>query len=132
MRKRNLPPNLSYPHPEAGVTIHKSGYLRYTSPSFLRDKYVHRVIVENNILASPLEIRSLLPWPYEVHHMDYNKLNNNPSNLLMLSLEFHSKLTADGRTRQGNGRFHPKWRKPPSWVKEEEKMTETTEEEGAW
>ena len=102
-----------------GIYKTKAGHLRYSSPKGLRRKYVHRVVIEKLIEETPWSIKILLPWPYEVHHMDYNKLNNQPENLLILSNAFHSVMTAD-RERMGNGTFmpkyHPKWVQPPAWL----------------
>jgi hypothetical protein len=62
----------------------------------MKGKYVHRVVVENLLLETPYSLRLYVPYPYEVHHIDYNKLNNTPHNLLLLSPDFHSALTAHG------------------------------------
>jgi hypothetical protein len=98
-----------------GVYQTKAGHLRYSSPRDLRDKYVHRKTVEDLIKETPYSIQLLLPWPYEVHHMNYDKTDNAPSNLLMISEAMHSSMTAD-RGRSGSGRFKPKWSAPPLWL----------------
>ena len=98
-----------------GIYKTKAGHLRYSSPRELRDKYVHRKMVEDLIEETPYSIRLLLPWPYEVHHLDYNKLNNVPHNFLLISEALHSCMTADGRNGR-NGKFKPKWQPPPPWL----------------
>lgn len=98
-----------------GVVRTKAGHLRYTSPKEKRGKYVHREVIEILIDETPWSVRIMLPWPYEVHHQDYNKENNEPWNLLLLSNAVHSALTAD-RARHYNGRFQPKWGPPPPWT----------------
>lgn len=103
-----------------GRGIHRttSGHLRYHSPRSLRNKYVHQVVIEKLLDETPYSIRILLPHPYQIHHIDYNGEHNNPSNLLLLSPEFHSALTAV-RTRDCGKfarKFHPKWRPAPEWV----------------
>lgn len=102
-----------------GLVKTKSGHLRYSSPSAIRHKYVHRDIIEKLLKETPYSIRMLVPYPYEVHHMDYDKENNKPCNLLLVSEAFHSKMTAD-RTRDDGGRFGrkflPKWRKESLWL----------------
>lgn len=102
-----------------GLQMTKSGHLRYTSPKALRGKYVHRVVVERLLEETPYSIRLLLPWPYEVHHMDFDKVNNAPNNLLIVSEAFHSRQTVDGAPRDGDGRFGrrfmPRWRPAPPW-----------------
>ena len=101
--------------PGPGLSMTASGHLRYTSPKELRGQYAHRKIYADLVAETPYSIRLLLPWPYEVHHMDYNKANNRPHNLLGVCESLHSAMTAD-RPRKLNGRFHskfePKW-KPP-------------------
>ena len=98
-----------------GMVRTAAGHLRYTSPGVLRGQYVHRKVIADLIEATPYSIRLLLPWPYEGHHMDYNKENNAPHNLLIVSEPLHAAMTAD-RARKGNGRFKPKWSKPPEWL----------------
>lgn len=108
-------PNLNF----YGKGIYKTrdGHLRYHSPKELRNKYVHRVVIEKLIEEMPDHAKSYIPWPYEVHHMDFDKAHNCPRNLLLLSVEFHAWITAQGR-RGPNGRllstFHPVW-KVPDW-----------------
>jgi hypothetical protein len=99
-----------------GVSKTADGHLRYRSPKELRGKYVHRKVVEDLIaITHPLTIQ-LLPWPYEVHHMDFDKTHNQPSNLLVVSEGLHAYLGVDGRRDKGNGRFRPRWKSPPEWV----------------
>lgn len=101
-----------------GISKTKSGHLRYHSPKELRGKYVHRVVVDRLIEDTPYSLRLFIPWPYEVHHVDYNKENNCPCNFILLSDAFHSLLTSD-RPRGPNGqfgtKFHPKWKPAPAW-----------------
>lgn len=103
-----------------GVVKTKAGHLRYTSPKEKRGKYVHREVAERMLLDTPYSIRLLVPWPYEVHHMDYDKENNRPDNLILLDIRLHSSLTVDCRPRgyRGNrGRFAPRWKAKgnPQW-----------------
>lgn len=93
-----------------GVYKTKAGHLRYSSPAELRHQYVHRVKVEQLLKETPYSIQLLLPWPYEVHHMDWNKENNDPSNFLLVSESLHSCMTA------ARLRFKPKWQAPPQWL----------------
>ena len=108
-----------------GIVKTKSGHLRYTSPKSVRGQYVHREIVYRQIDETPYSIRLLLPWPYEIHHMDYNKEHNGDGNLLLLPEAFHAKLTAD-RARDDGGRFGrkfmPRWNRDnaPAWLFEKE------------
>ena len=99
-----------------GLTL-DHGYYRYTAGPH-RGKYVHTRIAETLVSETPYSIRLLLPWPYEVHHVDYRKTHNCPSNLILLDIAFHSKMTADGRRHELNGRFEPKRRTVPEWVQD--------------
>lgn len=104
-----------------GVMRTKAGHLKYTSPKEKRDKYVHRECIAEMIKETPYSIRLLLPWPYEVHHQDYNKENNCGCNLLIVSEALHSAMTAH-RPRRGDGRFRPKWLPPAPWTLFDEKI----------
>lgn len=104
---------MSLPFHPKGTYKTKAGHLRFHAPRSLRGKYVHRHVVEQCIAETPYSIRLLLPWPYEVHHMDYNKIHNCGANLLMCSESFHSSMTNDSRRRDN---FRPKWQPPPDWV----------------
>lgn len=97
---------------EKGVYKNEYGHLRYSSPVSLRGKYVHRVKVERLIEETPYSIRIMIPWPYEVHHADYNKENNDPSNFIILSESMHSYMTSHNKRK----RFQAKWVKVPDWV----------------
>ena len=89
----------------------------YTAPRSLRGEYVHRKVIVDLMEQTCWSVRIMLPFPYEVHHADYNKTNNAPDNLIILSIDFHSFLTACGRKRRLNGRFTPKWRPvPEAWM----------------
>lgn len=105
---------MSLPFHPKGTHTTRAGHLRYHSPVKLRGKYVHRHVIDQCIAASSFYVQSLLPWPYEVHHMDYNKTHNCPGNLLICSDSFHAAMTAHGQRR--NATFNPKWQPPPDWV----------------
>ena len=65
----------------------KSGYYQNSTIH----KSLHRFVWEEN--------NGVIPKGYEIHHIDFNKSNNNISNLIMLSkkehLEIHSKSLTD-------------------------------------
>jgi hypothetical protein len=117
--RRGIEGMANLPFLPKGVTKTRAGHLRYTSPASLRHRYVHRVVVERLIEETHPLTKQLLPHPFEVHHMDYNKENNAPCNLLIVSEAFHSRQTVDGAPRDGNGRwgrkFMPRWRPVPAW-----------------
>lgn len=87
----------------------KSGHLRISSGTF-RDEYVHRLVVKTLLgFTHPLTLHHI-PIPYEVHHVDFKKDHNCPSNLLLLEEGLHSAITARGSRRRGDGKFEPRWR----------------------
>ena len=49
--------------------------------------YEHRFIME-------CELGRLIQKGEEVHHLDFNRFNNNPGNLILLSIEHHRRLHA--------------------------------------
>lgn len=104
------------PARQPGIQVTRSGHLRYTRGP-LRGKYVHRVTVEKLIEETPHSVKLLLPWPFEVHHLDYQKAHSLcPSNLLITTEAFHSAMTADGRPRDSRKKFTPKFRSVPDYV----------------
>lgn len=67
----------------SGMELNKSGYPVYKDSK----KLVHRHYAEKYNLHRPLE-----KWE-EVHHVDGDKLNLNPANLVVLSEEIHEKIS---------------------------------------
>lgn len=99
-----------------GIQVTASGHLRHTRRP-LRGKYVHRVTVEKLIEETSHSVKLLLPWPFEVHHLDYQKAHNCPSNLLITTEAFHSAMTVDGRERcAATKKFTPKFRSVPDYI----------------
>jgi hypothetical protein len=49
------------------------------------NKYMHRYVYEN-------EMNAIIPDGYVIHHIDWNRDNNNISNLEIITLSEHSKL----------------------------------------
>jgi hypothetical protein len=97
-----------------GIYMKPSGHLCYSSPMSVRGKYVHRKVVEDLIEETSFSLRQFIPYPYEVHHMDFNKTNNEPSNFLLLDHCFHSSVTASGQQGRA-GKFEPRWKPAPEW-----------------
>lgn len=76
-----------------GLTITGSGYLQFTnSPANgeHKNKLLHMIICEHKY-NRPLKSGE------HVHHIDGNKLNNHPDNLIILSASDHAKLHAEER-----------------------------------
>ena len=77
--------------------------------------FEHRLVAEKYLLTeeNSIEIdgKRYLKKEYDVHHIDENRLNNDPSNLLVLTKTEHHKLHSDKKrhTRdEKTGRFLPK------------------------
>lgn len=70
---------------EFGLAIvNKQGYVVIVSPKKgHRNKFFHRLIWEKH--------KGKIPEGYQIHHIDGNKLNNDISNLQLLSAEEHTK-----------------------------------------
>ena len=64
------------------IWLDKNGYQRHG-----RDRYVHRTVAEK-ALGRPLKSSEL------VHHIDENKTNNHPSNLLICDNTYHKLIHA--------------------------------------
>ena len=64
--------------------VNKKGYELTTNPMSGKDNFTYRRIAEYQF--------NEIPKNYHVHHVDFNKNNNNPTNLKLLSKEDHFKL----------------------------------------
>ena len=69
------------------------GYIQITSGPY-KGKLLHRLIYE--------ECYGSIPKGYTIHHIDGDKTNNNPGNLMLLTKSNHHKLHM-------NGTNHPRW-----------------------
>ena len=74
------------------------GYIQITSGPY-KGKLLHRLIYE--------EVYGSIPKGYTIHHIDGDKTNNNPSNLMLLTKSNHHKLHFNmvNNPRWGNGRI---------------------------
>lgn len=107
---------MNLPFLPKGTYRTKDGHIRYHTRGPLRGKYYHKVIAERLIEETPYSIRLLLPWPYEIHHIDHNKENNEPSNFLLCGKGFHSFMTCTGQNYKR--KFQPKWAPAPRYIQE--------------
>ena len=71
------------------------GYIQITSGPY-KGKLLHRLIYE--------EVYGSIPKGYSIHHLDMDKTNNNPGNLVALSKSNHHSLHMKGTN-------HPRWDK---------------------
>ena len=69
------------------------GYIQITSGPY-KGKLLHRLIYE--------EVYGSIPKGYAIHHIDGDKTNNNPGNLMLLSKSNHHSLHM-------NKTNHPRW-----------------------
>jgi hypothetical protein len=86
------------PKRSTGSHVSDKGYIRVSSGKH-RDKYAHRVVGE--VLIAEMKQLVELRTPragWTLHHMDFNKRHNCPSNLLFLSKQIHDALTKASNT----------------------------------
>lgn len=70
-----------------GCHLSNTGYKTYHTKEH-RGKREHRVIAEE-VLGRPL-----VPYKEDVHHVDGNKTNNNNSNLVICTRQYHKMIHA--------------------------------------
>lgn len=70
--------------PAVGYSLKPNGYYEYTNGK-KKGKMVHRVVAES-MIGRPLRAGEV------VHHKDRNKLNNDPSNLEVMTRSKHTSL----------------------------------------
>ena len=96
----------------SGRTITEKGYVRLTAGPY-RNWYEHRAITAESIkifcpppLLALLNPDTGLPDCFHVHHSDWNRQHNCPSNLLLLQNIIHNALTLDriNRERMANAK----------------------------
>lgn len=81
---------------KGGLVVGKNGYLIVSSEIFGKEnigKTYHRWLVER-------ELGFQLPNSIHIHHIDENKLNNNYSNLRLISASEHSTLHHKGKPKK--------------------------------
>ena len=71
------------------ITRTKNGYSQYYDKKTGSWKFTHRTVAEKKIGG---RVRP----GYEVHHINHNKKDNRPSNLVVLSKSDHRKIHAQG------------------------------------
>jgi len=71
----------------------KDGYYQISS-GIHQGKLLHRLVYENNFGS--------IPKGFHIHHIDGNKENNVPGNLMILSKSNHHSMHMKGRN-------HPRW-----------------------
>jgi hypothetical protein len=101
------------PYSRDGRTITEKGYVRLTRGEF-RMKYEHRAVAIR--LAREFfyygPVNGDLPPGWTVHHVDWNKQHNCPSNLILMAIDFHNaagNLHHRRQERDERGRWLPSW-----------------------
>ena len=80
-----------------GLTVNRDGYLRVKTRGSDRDKYHHRLVIESLAREGPSPL-IFKPWErWTVHHMNGDRRDNRPVNLLVLPWFIHAKF------RRGRG-----------------------------
>ena len=83
----------------------KNGYLQFFNKRNRKWVWLHRFIAQI-FYGKPI------PTGHEVHHIDKNKLNNSPNNLMVISKEEHRRIHSYDRSKLKDGiRFFNKVRK---------------------
>lgn len=90
LRKKKLLPYIIYD--DIKFTISSNGYYRATR----RDKHIslHRYKYEKEV--------GKIPSGYDIHHKDFNKINNNIENLECLSKSDHTRLYSPSHNQYKN------------------------------
>lgn len=70
--------------PEGLKTRVRGGYRQYWDPKTGRWRRTHRRVIEKRLGAAAKAL--------EVHHLDHDRLNNRPRNLVGLSAEMHARI----------------------------------------
>ena len=85
--KINISKRASADKSSKGFTVHPSGYLRLTRRGENSGRSVHVVVMEE-VIGRKLFADEC------VHHVDHNKQNNDPSNLVLMTKREHASLHA--------------------------------------
>jgi len=80
-----------------------SGYKYLYRPEH-PNKTKHNYVAEHRIVAEQ-KIGRLLKPNEDVHHIDFNKLNNHPNNLSVLTKSEHIRLHKTNKKRGEDGKF---------------------------
>ena len=77
------------------------------------NRLTHRIIIEEGrslFICEKCNVKAVkTQWPptHNVHHIDYNRSNNDPLNLQVLCVPCHSRIHAEDRRDANTGRFLP-------------------------
>ena len=77
-------------------------YVRVPAPLWYTGRVSRNSVQEHISVACQAAGITCLPAGHHVHHIDCNKSNNNPSNLIIVSPGVHSKIHTQMRTRNSS------------------------------
>jgi len=107
---------LKHPNSKASGKRDVNGYVVTFIPDWYTGKRYHNRILEHVVVYCESNGITELPPKHVVHHIDQDKTNNSPENLIMLSISDHMKLHAklrkgattreESRTPQESGEAH--------------------------
>ena len=81
-------------HHNAVAFQQRNGYIYKHIPSWFTGKASGSTIAEHTIIYCSINNMTEIPEGFLVHHVDGDRANNNPTNLIMLSISDHMKLHA--------------------------------------
>lgn len=84
----------------AGKTFINKGYLFVRPTEWYTGKLNGGFVAAHVLIACAAAEITRVPDGYDVHHIDYDKLNNDPHNLQVLTHSDHAKLHAADRRRR--------------------------------
>ncbi len=88
-KSNKMKTNLRNKKYKGAISLNKDGYLRKRSPTTGKYFMIHQQVWKKNNYPR-------LPKGFCIHHLDNNKLNNNPQNLLLLDFGTHTRLHHTG------------------------------------
>lgn len=100
-QKRTRLGNLN-PNWQGGSKINDYGYLMRDVPEWYSKSFTGSSIGVHIIVYCETHNLTEIPEGYVVHHIDLDKLNNDPSNLRLMTVSDHMKLHWELRRKENN------------------------------
>lgn len=101
------------PNWKGGRYKDKRGYIFLNIPNHPKAKYSNPYIAEHRLIME-LFLRRFLKNKEEIHHIDFDKENNNINNLMLFPdrkshITFHNKIKKFGMTNQIKKQIRERW-----------------------